>query len=71
MRKQLGVYIGLMTMLAGLLSACTGDTTCRRDMEVKMVVSLRADSLNEKGHSVKYTNGIALRLRWLVKMNYG
>lgn len=55
MRKQLGVHIGLMTMLAGLLSACTGDTTCRRDMEVKMVVSLRADSLNEKGHSVKYT----------------
>lgn len=31
------------------------ETTCRKDMDVAMVISLQADSLNVKGHAVKYT----------------
>ena len=38
-----------------LLGSCTRDTVCRRDMDVTMQVSLQADSLNAKGHAVKYT----------------
>ena len=35
--------------------ACTADTTCRKDMAVAMVVTLQSDSINSKGHVVKYT----------------
>ena len=49
--------------------ACTADTTCRQDMSVAMGVSLQADSLNEKGHSVMYTAWDSLTLEILSPNN--
>lgn len=46
----------LFLVLCSFFSACTEDTTCRKDMAVNMVVTLQADSLNEKQHNVRYTS---------------
>lgn len=54
MLQNIRIYITLLVVMA-IVGACTRDTVCRRDMEVAMGVSLQADSLNQKGHSVKYT----------------
>lgn len=53
--KHLCLY-SLFLVLCSLFSACTADTTCRKDMAVNMVVTLQADSLNEKQHNVRYTS---------------
>lgn len=42
--------------------ACTADTTCRKDMAVAMVVTLQSDSINSKGHMVKYTTWDSITL---------
>ena len=39
-----------------IFAACTADTTCRKDMNVRMNVTLQADSLNETQHNVRYTS---------------
>ena len=53
----------LTTLL--LFAACTADTTCRTDMSVAMVISLKADSLNNQGHIVQYTSWDSLSLEIL------
>lgn len=39
-----------------IFAACTADTTCRKDMNVRMNVTLQADSLNETQHNVRYAS---------------
>ena len=58
-------YLHIISVLAlfALFVACTADTTCRRDMTVRMNVSLQADSVNMKGHSVKYSSWDSVTLR--------
>ena len=51
-KKQLHIIFLLLSLL---FCACTQETTCHKDMGVAVVLSLQADSLNAKGHYVKYT----------------
>ena len=55
MSSQKLLHIPFLSFLLFFLCACTQETTCRKDMDVAMVISLQADSLNAKGHAVKYT----------------
>lgn len=52
---------------AVLLMSCATETTCRKDMEVRAVVSLQADSLNVKGHAVKYNQWDSLSVEVMGK----
>lgn len=45
------------------LVACTTDTTCRKDMSVCALMTLKADSLDTKGHSIKYTTWDSVSIR--------
>ena len=56
------LHIAFTLLTLSLLAACTADTTCRKDMSVAMVITLEADSLNAKGHTVKYTTWDSLTL---------
>lgn len=58
----------ILTMLL-LFTACTADTTCRQDMSVAMILSLKADSLNSQGHTVQYTSWDSLSLEILSPNN--
>jgi hypothetical protein len=49
------------------MAACTTDTTCRKEMDVAMGLTLQADSLNAKGHAVIYTNWDSLTVEVLGK----
>lgn len=55
----------LFVLCTTILVACTTETTCRKDMDVALVLTLQADSLNNKGHSVKYTNWDSLTVEVL------
>lgn len=57
----------LLFVLTNLFASCTRETACRKDMEVAMVITLQADSLNPKGHSVKYTVWDSLTIEVLEK----
>lgn len=52
-----------------LLVACTAETTCRKDMAVAMVLTLQADSINQKGHTVKYTSWDSITVELLGEYN--
>ena len=54
-------------LCAILMAACTTDTTCRKEMDVAMGLTLQADSLNAKGHAVIYTNWDSLTVEVLGK----
>lgn len=43
--------------------ACTSDTTCRKDLTVNAIMTLQADSLDAKQHSVKYTAWDSITIR--------
>lgn len=58
-------YIALVVCTM-MIVACTTDTVCRQDMEVAMGVTLHADSLNEKGHAVKYTRWDSITVEAIV-----
>lgn len=45
------------------LVACTSDTTCRKDLTVNAIMTLQADSLDAKEHSVKYTTWDSITIR--------
>ena len=53
--KQSLLHIIIAICCTLFFGACTADTTCRKDMAVAMVVTLQSDSINSKGHMVKYT----------------
>lgn len=57
----------LYLLCAILMAACTMDTTCRKEMDVAMGLTLQADSLNAKGHAVIYTNWDSLTVEVLGK----
>ena len=57
----------LYVLCAILMAACTTDTTCRKEMDVAMGLTLQADSLNAKGHAVIYTNWDSLTVEALGK----
>lgn len=57
----------LSVLCTTFLMACTTDTTCRKDMEVAMLVSLQADSINAKGHAVKYNKWDSITLEVIGK----
>lgn len=48
-------YIITLLLLVSVFAACTSDTTCRQDLTVCALMTLQADSLDAKEHSVKYT----------------
>ena len=52
-----------------LLVACTAETTCRKDMAIAMVLTLQADSINQKGHIVKYTSWDSITVELLGEYN--
>ena len=52
-----------------LLVACTAETTCRKDMAIAMVLTLQADSINQKGHTVKYTSWDSITVELLGEYN--
>lgn len=54
--KHLTLHITSFIAIVFLIAACTSETTCHKDMTVNMVVTLQADSLNEKQHNVRYTS---------------
>ena len=54
--KHLTLHITSFIAMVFLIAACTSETTCHKDMTVNMVVTLQADSLNEKQHNVRYTS---------------
>ena len=54
-------------LCAILMAACTTDTTCRKEMDVAMGLTLQADSLNANGHAVIYTNWDSLTVEVLGK----
>ena len=57
----------LYMLCAILMAACTTDTTCRKEMDVTMGLTLQADSLNANGHAVIYTNWDSLTVEVLGK----
>lgn len=63
------LHIAFALCCAVVLVACTADTTCRKDMDVAMVLTLQADSTNLKGHSVKYTTWDSLTVEILGDYN--
>ena len=62
MRNKKRYIIFALLAMAISFASCTADTTCRRDMAVALGVTLQADSLNKKGHTVKYTTWDSLTL---------
>ena len=65
MNRFLPLHIIFAMSCALMLAACTAETTCRKDMSVAMVVTLQADSLNQKGHAVRYTSWDSLTVELL------
>jgi hypothetical protein len=63
------LYIAFAFCCAMLLVACTAETTCRKDMAVAMVLTLQADSINQKGHTVKYTSWDSITVELLGEYN--
>ena len=66
--QMIHIHKPLLYMLCAILmAACTTDTTCRKEMDVTMGLTLQADSLNANGHAVIYTNWDSLTVEVLGK----
>ena len=59
-----------LCILLVFLAACTADTTCRKDMVVKVNIGLQADSLNTNDKRVLYTKWDSVTVEVIGKQEY-